>query len=156
MPPTAADRAMAENPTAFLLCFTRDNAYRDGDVPAYGRRGTYKGQNRLATFDQLIRTPAVRMVLVHQDASNGNGDFYTIKGRCTNRAYNAGVRDAGDIPTCTFVLRPDHGIVARQVAAPVAQGVPHCWRKKFLYDHNLRKVSGGIGNGIMLVVAETT
>ena len=137
--PTAAEKAMDAFPNAFLLCFTRSNAYRDSP-------GAYKGQNKSRAFDSLMGDNDIKMVLVHQD-----GEFYRILGSCVNRAYNDNVRATGHIPTCVFSLSADHGLVA-QVPPTRVREERHCWRQKFLRDHNLRKVSGGIGNGIMLVV----
>lgn len=146
---TVAQKAFAAHPTAFILIFTKDNAYRD-KINHNNDRSEYKGQNKKKNFDPLMGDNDVPMFLV-DNAADG---VCKVVGRCLARDYNAAARDKGNIPSCHFILR--EGKLARVKDSPVNRTEPHCFRAKFFRDYGLTKLSGHLADGIVLAQKAST
>ena len=98
--PTAAERAFKANPGAFILIFTKDNAYRD-KINNVNDRSEYMGQNKRVNFDSMMGDNAIPMFLVENESDG----VWKVVGRCIARDYNASARADGIIPACHFILR---------------------------------------------------
>lgn len=141
---TAAQKAFAAHPDAFILVFTKSNAYRD-KINNINDRSEYMGQNKKDNFDMLMGDNNIPMFLI----DNAIGGVCNVVGRCIARDYNAVTRVDGKIPSCHFILR--RGNLTRVQDSNVDRQERHCFRKKFFRDYGLTKLSGHVADGIILV-----
>ena len=140
--PTKADIAYAKNKGAFLLLFSKVNAYRDKE--AY----QYSGQNSQKTFDGLLKnTDVPAYLVVHQKDKT-----YKLVGKCVRLSYNDKVRDNDEIPTLNYTLRTTGTMIQSTKETPLDRTQKCCFMAKFLSDYGLTIISGKLGQGIVLVV----
>jgi hypothetical protein len=143
--PTKADTAYAKNKGAFLLLFSKVNAYRDKE--ASPNMCQYKGQNLRKTYDGLLKNTDVPAYLV----VNQKDKTYKLVGKCVGRSYNDKVREKDEIPICNYRLSTT-GMIESTKETPLDRTQKYCFMAKFLSDYGLTIITGKLGDGIVLVV----
>ena len=141
---STAEKMYKTHPDAFLLIFTKVHPYRDEILN--NNRCAYRGQNKRTNFDNLLGNNEIEMYIFEQKPR-----LYKFLGKCISRSCSK--RTDKQFPTMHFICKekPNEFVELEDSIEPNESSKQHKYRRQFLSKNNLKLLSGGYGDGIMLV-----